>query len=422
LTGVLLGRGVIESHVRPNLIADVARDFPVFDGSTFKQDLFADYLAENKIAWPRLESGRLALDDDAFKEMSRSHPKQIAPIREVRVTLAELRLHELAVGDDGRNRVLLSPFGARSGRNTPSNSKFIFGPATWIRALIVPPPGRGLAYVDYSAQEVAVAACLSGDDGQWEDYLDDPYLGFAKRAGLLPQCATKTTHREERDQFKTVVLGVNYGMSEFGLALRLQISLEEARQLLRAHREVYRKFWDWSNQFVDVAQLTGRARSVFGWPLYVRAGDNPRSLRNFPMQANGAEMLRLACIKVTEAGITVCAPVHDALLIEASEPELEEAVARTRELMEQASELVLGSGRHCRTDAKIVRAGEPYQDERGTIMFDRVQRMLKASLHTNLKENLETNHEADLHIDHVPNLKIDLHPNLKTNLPTNLHP
>src|SRR3954464_13305113 len=55
----------------------------------------------------------------------------------------------------------------------------------------------------------------------------------------------------------------------------------------------------------------------FGWPLHVGAAFNPRSLANFPMQANGAEMLRLACCLATERGIRVCAPVHDALLIEA---------------------------------------------------------------------------------------------------------
>jgi len=57
--------------------------------------------------------------------------------------------------------------------------------------------------------------------------------------------------------------------------------------------------------------------TVFGWTIHTGAKVNPRSLRNFPMQGNGAEMLRLACCFATEQGIRVCAPVHDALLIEA---------------------------------------------------------------------------------------------------------
>ena len=62
---------------------------------------------------------------------------------------------------------------------------------------------------------------------------------------------------------------------------------------------------------------------TFGWQIHTRDELNDRSLRNFPMQANGAEMLRIACILLTEAGIRVCAPVHDALLIEAPLDELD---------------------------------------------------------------------------------------------------
>ena len=59
--------------------------------------------------------------------------------------MAELRLNDLAVGGDGRNRCLLSAFRSRTGRNQPSNSKFIFGPAVWLRSLIRPEAGYGLA-------------------------------------------------------------------------------------------------------------------------------------------------------------------------------------------------------------------------------------------------------------------------------------
>src|SRR5262249_26125562 len=96
---------------------------------TFSAERWAGYLAHKSIPWPRLESGALALDDDTFREMARAYPVEVAPIRELRHALAQLRLNELAVGADGRNRVLLSAFGSRTGRNQPSNSRFIFGPA-----------------------------------------------------------------------------------------------------------------------------------------------------------------------------------------------------------------------------------------------------------------------------------------------------
>jgi hypothetical protein len=84
-------------------------------------------------------------------------------LRELRVALSQLRLNDLTVGADGRNRCLLSAFRAKTGRNQPSNSRFIFGPSRWLRALIRPPEGYGLAYVDYAAQEVGIAGALSCD-------------------------------------------------------------------------------------------------------------------------------------------------------------------------------------------------------------------------------------------------------------------
>src|SRR5262249_136061 len=151
-----------------------------------------------------------------------------------RHALGEMRLEELVVGPDGRNRTLLSPFGARSGRNTPSNTRFIFGPSVWLRGLIKPEPGRALAYVDWSSQEVAIAAVLSNDRALLAAVESgDPYLAFAKMAGLAPADATRETHGAVRDQCKACVLGVQYGMGARTLAARIGVSELEARDLLR---------------------------------------------------------------------------------------------------------------------------------------------------------------------------------------------
>ncbi len=90
------------------------------------------------------------------------------------------------------------------------------------------------------------------------------------------------------------------------------------------------------------------------------------------MQANGAEMLRLACIAITEQGVEVCAPVHDALLIEAPLGRLQEAISTTQQAMQRASAAVLG-GFELRTDATVVRYPDRYMDDRGSVMWDIVQ-------------------------------------------------
>jgi hypothetical protein len=121
--------------------------------------------------------------------------------------------------------------------------------------------------------------------------------------------------------------------------------------------------------------LTGELQTVFGWTVQVGTDPNPRSLRNFPMQANGAEMLRLVCILGVEAGITICAPVHDALLIEADSDAIAEQVRLMQELMAEASVIVLG-GFELRSDVKLISSSERYLDPRGTVMWERVEELL----------------------------------------------
>lgn len=363
------------ADIQGDLIVAVDADYGVYEGPSFREQRFAEYLAHRNIAWPLLASGRLQLDDDTFKEMAKAHP-ELSALRELRVTLGQMRLSELAVGGDGRNRCMLSAFRARTGRNQPSNAKFIFGPAVWLRGLIRPPASYGMAYVDWSQQEFAIAAALSGDPRMQEAYTSgDPYLAFAKQAGAVPADATKESHGAVREQFKACVLAVQYGMGAESLAQRIGQPVCRARELLDLHQSTYRAFWKWSDGCLDYANLQGELHTVFGWPIRVGSDANPRCLRNFPMQANGAEMLRLACCLLTEAGIRVCAPVHDALLVEAPLETLDAVVALTQELMAQASEVVLG-GFRLRSDAKVVRYPDRYMDGRGVPMWDKVMALL----------------------------------------------
>jgi DNA polymerase I len=379
--GIPLDRGTLnrlELHwetIQDQLIAEVDQHYGVYEGRTFKAQRFADWLISNNVPWPVLPSGKLDLKDNTFKDMARTYP-QIAPLRELRIALSQMRLSELAVGPDDRNRCLLSPFRSRTGRNQPSNTRFIFGPAVWLRNLIKPKQGYGLAYIDWSQQEFGIAAALSNDPLMKKAYSSgDPYLSFAIQAGAVPPDATKKTHKAEREQFKACVLAVQYGMGAESLSLRINQPVIRARELLRLHRDTYRVFWRWSEDGLNYAMLYNKIWTVFGWTLQLNANPSPRSLSNFPMQANGAEMLRLACCLVTEAGITVCAPIHDALLIEAPLDQLDAHIQKTQTLMAGASSIVL-NGFALRSDVDIVRYPERYRDDRGVKMWETVSRII----------------------------------------------
>jgi DNA polymerase I len=369
------------SAVQLDLIRRIDADYNVYEGTTFKVDRFKSWLASNRIEWPTLDSGALSLTEETFRDMSKSYPI-VGPLKELRATLGQFQLGRLSVGSDGRNRCLLSPFASRTSRNQPSNTKFIFGPAVWVRFLIKPAEGQAVAYVDYEQQEFGIAAALSGDEAMKTAYRSgDPYLAFAKQAGAVPPSATAATHRLERELFKICALAVQYGMGEASLGARMGQSPAHGRELIEKHRRTYPAYWGWSEAVQEQAMLNGSLEAAYGWRMQTGPGANPRSLRNFPVQANGAEMLRLAIILAHQRGVQICAPIHDALLIEAHVDGIMDAVTTCQDAMRQASELVLPDF-PLRTDVRITRWPDRYTDGRGAKMWSELWEipLLKSAL------------------------------------------
>ena len=271
------------------------------------------------------------------------HP-EITPLKELRSTLSKMRLKDLSIGKDGKNRTLLSAFRSRTGRNQPSSSKFIFGASSWLRGLVKPEEGMSLAYIDWSQQEYGIAAALSGDENMLKAYLSgDPYLAFAIQAGQAPEGATKKSHKSIRDQFKAAVLAVQYGMGAEALANQLGKPVYEANRLLRAHKDTFPKYWEWNQRILDTGFAEGRLETIFGWSRAVSADSKPASVGNFPVQGNGAEMLRIAIGLMQNQGIKVCAPIHDAVLVEGHVSEERECILIAQKCMQKASEMVLSA-------------------------------------------------------------------------------
>jgi hypothetical protein len=323
----------------------IARDgaaFDVYDGTTFKQEKFAAYLARHEIYWTVTPSGRLATDHKTWRERTRVHP-ELTALKDLVANITDLRISAMPVGADGRARCWLAPFWTATGRNQPSPSQFIFAMPGWLRALIMPPPGHGIAYLDFASQEVAIVAALSGDAAMLADVRSgDPYLAFGRRARLIPESATKQSHKAERDQLKRAVLGPTYGMTEYGLAALLKIPRSRARELLARQRTLYGTLHAWMQNAVATAQFSGQVTTPFGWSMRVGPETKTRTIMNFYAQASGSEMMRAAAIAATEAGIQICCPVHDAFLIQAPLNELDDAIKTMRELMAKAALVVTG--------------------------------------------------------------------------------
>jgi hypothetical protein len=357
--------------MRRTLIERVDANYGVFAGDSFNRARFAAYLARNNIPWPHLASGQLQLEQQVFKSQAEAYPA-LAPLRELIVTLAQMRSTGLSIGADGRNRFWLAPLMSKTGRNQPSTSRNILASAAWLRGLITPPPGHALVMLDWSAQEIAIAAGRSGDAAMCQAYRSgDVHMAVAISAGLAPAGATKATHPAERERAKVVSLGTNYGQSPRGVAAALGISKAEGRALLEAHRAAFPIFWRWVGRTVDNAMLTNRMTAPMGWSMAVTGDPNVRALQNWTMQATGAEMLRAAVVKMVRAGLTLCATAHDAILILAPLDRLEADVTLAREIMGRVS-LSLTRGLLVTTTAHVIWPGNRYLEPRGWRMWDLV--------------------------------------------------
>lgn len=348
------------------------------DGS-FSEAKFKQFLIRENIAFPLDADGRPLMDEKTWSDVVKYAP-QLQELHQYRQTFETTKnIGLLEVGPDGRSRTLLGQFGARTGRNTPSTTKFPFGTTKWTRSFIRPAAGMQLDYLDWKSQEIAIVAALSGDEAMMADYRrSDFYLAFAVRAGLAPVDATKETHRDIRAAAKVVCLGVMFGQSAFGMAAKLGITTTQAEKLLRAHKRVYHRFWAWSDAAVDHVSIRGVIRTCFDWRLHRVASLDVaamkkqwRSVRNFPSQAHGAEMLRLACIYAAEEGLPIIAPVHDAIMIEAPTVEMPVMSARMESIMRKASRDVL-RGFEVDVEHTFTGDGERYVDEDGREFFDRI--------------------------------------------------
>ena len=174
---------------------------------------------------------------------------------------------------------------------------------------------------------------------------------------------------------KPLQLGINYGMGVPSLAKGLDRHPLIASTIIERHKRTYPRFWEWRADRVQAAMLDRRIETVFGWPLHLSHSPNKRTLYNFPMQGNGAEMLRLAAWRLCEAGIVPNMLIHDGILLEVRN---KEEIAHAIEIMKQAGRDVC-SGLEIGVDVdQMLEHGARYRDKRPVAqkMWDTIMQTL----------------------------------------------
>jgi len=228
-----------------------------------------------------------------------------------------------SVGPDGRVRPYMNIYGAQSSRSQPGATGFMFLKPAWMRSLVEPSKGKFIAGVDYGQQEFFLSGLESGDKNMIQAYLSgDPYLYGAKLAGAIPKDGKKEDYKIERDLFKNTYLGILFGMTKYGLSIKLTNDLgrpfseDEAQTQIELFEDTYPDYIEWRKNSLDSYKSGEGIRLPCGW-LVGPDNDNDRSVLNVPIQGRGASIMRVAVDKaVVDKKCVVIKTLHDALYIE----------------------------------------------------------------------------------------------------------
>ncbi len=263
------------------------------------------------------------------------------------------------IAEDGRIHARFNQMAAATGRLSSDNPNMQNIPirsetGRTIRRAFVTEPGWSFVVADYSQIELRILAHLSRDPGLLEAFSGeetDIHTATAARVfGFEPEDVTT----EMRRRAKVINFGLLYGMEAFGLADRLEIGREEAQEHMDAYFEQFPLVRDFMRSVVDEAKRLGYTTTIFGRRRYLPElqSDNfrirqmgERMALNAPVQGSAADVIKLAMIeldeRLTDLEATMLLQVHDELVLEAPDSELEQATALTVEVMESVAELAV---------------------------------------------------------------------------------
>jgi DNA polymerase-1 len=305
------------------------------------------------------KSGQYSTEGSVLESLAEKHelPRKIIDYR-TRTKLKSTYLDALPKfinPGTGRLHTTFNQTVARTGRLSSSNPNLQNIPigeefGLRIRSAFVADPGCRLISADYSQVELRVLAHLADDPVLIEAFTrgEDIHARTGWEIfGVLPALQT----HEHRRMAKAINYGVVYGLSSFGLAGRTGTRKTEAQQYIDAYFRRYSKVKAFLDHLVEEARTTGRVRTLFGRlrPIpEINSQDAPsrnraeREAMNTPVQGTAADLMKLAMIKVhtrlqrEKMRTRMILTVHDELVFESPEAELEQARAVVQAEMEGA--------------------------------------------------------------------------------------
>ncbi|RCK40917.1 DNA polymerase I [Thalassospira xiamenensis] len=222
-----------------------------------------------------------------------------------------------------------------------------------IRTAFISEPGCKLISADYSQIELRLLAHVAEIDALQDAFRngEDIHAATASKVFGVP---IEGMDPMVRRKAKAINFGIIYGISAFGLANQLGIPQKEAKAFIEAYFEIYPGIRDYMEQAKDFAKKHGFVRTLFGRQIHINGINDKNGMRrsfgeraaiNAPIQGGAADIIKRAMIAVPgallDAGLKtrMLLQVHDELIFEAPEDEIEKAVKVIREVMENAAHL-----------------------------------------------------------------------------------
>ncbi len=307
-------------------------------------------------------SGQPSTDEDSLAELALDHPlpKLILEHRalsKLKSTYTD-KLPKSVNPRTGRVHTTYSQTTAVTGRlssNDPNLQNIpIRTPAgRRIRECFIAPPGSRIVSADYSQVELRIMAHLSGDENLRRAFLRGDDVHRATAAEVFGVPLDKVTG-DERRVAKVINFGLIYGMSSFGVAQNLGIERATAQAYVESYFSRYPGVKRYMDGTREKARAQGYVETVFGRRLWlpelksgapVRRQAAERAAINAPMQGTAADLIKLAMIAVQgfldreRLESLLIMQVHDELVLEVPDAELEAVKASIVELMQSVAKL-----------------------------------------------------------------------------------
>lgn len=221
-----------------------------------------------------------------------------------------------------------------------------------IRGAFVAGEGKKLISADYSQIELRLIAEIAGEENMIDAFKKGEDI-HASTASKLFKIPLEEVSKTQRSQAKTVNFGIVYGQGAFALAEQTGLSRSEAKQMIDAYYENYPKLKEWMAEQVHKARQLGYVETILGRKRHLKdinsnnfvvKGHAERNAVNAPIQGSAADIIKIAMIniqkKLEEENLEtkMLLQVHDELVFESPENEVETASKLIKTEMESAFE------------------------------------------------------------------------------------